>query len=321
MDEQPVAMEESSSYEPNASKHIPSTGAADKSSSSERLGRNTVKHHKKKRKRRRRRGRGKLDNDKNSVDDNQFTVLHSNVRSVHSKLSSLNAISSALNPSVITLNETNLKGKKKLNLNGYKSFNRNRETGNIGGVSTSVANNLVDEVLKVSEGKEGNEYIITRHSQFSKPLNIINIYGDVESRTPLEIIEARWEEIMQEIVKIEARGECLLVIGDLNRHLHSELVISEKSNKRESHGGKLVREFLESEKYVLINGTDLEVNGPYTRYDPKDPNDDSKKSVIDLVIVSKCLVNYIVKLEIDKYLQWTPCRKLSSDTVIIILCY
>ena len=75
----------------------------------------------------------------------------------------------------------------------------------MGGVATAVANDDCDDVLKVSEGKETNEYIITRHSQFQRPVNIINIYGDVESRTSVDEIDDKWNEIMEEIVRIEAR--------------------------------------------------------------------------------------------------------------------
>ena len=131
-------------------------------------------------------------------------------------------------PNIITLNEINLRKNKKLDIEGYKCFNKNRVNGNMGGVATLVAEKDYEEALKMSEGLEGNEYIVTRHSQFKVPINIINISGDVESRTPVDVIDKKWEEILKEISKIEAREELLIVIGDLNKH------VSMKNNKSDT---------------------------------------------------------------------------------------
>ena len=68
------------------------------------------------------------------------------------------------------------------------------------------------------------------------------------------------------------------------------------------------KEFLSNKEYILVNATDKVVNGPYTRYETNDPENEDKKSVLDLVIVSKSLYEYVEKVEIDKDLKWTPCR-------------
>ena len=187
---------------------------------------------------------------------------------------------------MITLNEINLRKNKKLAIQGYTGFNRNRKNGHMGGVATYVADDDVDKVLKVSEGKDGNEYIITRHSQFVVPINVINIYGEVESRATNDAIETKWEEIMEEVVKIEARDEEAVLIGDMNKHLSDTII---KDNKKQTHGGKLLNAFLSNKDYVLVNATEKTVNGPYTRYETNDPMNDEKKSALDLVIVSKNL--------------------------------
>ena len=167
-------------------------------------------------------------------------------------------------------------------------------------------------MLKVSEGKKNNEFIVTRHSQFKVPINIINIYGDIESRTPVDVIDNKWEEILKEISKIEAREELLILIGDLNKHVPMTNSKSD-TKKKASHGGKLIEELLENEDYILVNNTDKTKGGPNTRYSPEDPNDESKKSALDLVIVSKSLFQYILKLEVDRELKWTPCRPIGKN--------
>ena len=50
---------------------------------------------------------------------------------------------------------------------------------------------------------------------------------------------------MAEIVKIEAREEAIVLIGDLNKHLADTIV---KTNKKITYGGKLLKEFLSDEK-------------------------------------------------------------------------
>ena len=50
------------------------------------------------------------------------------------------------------------------------------------------------------------------------------------------------------------------------------------------------------------------MNGPFMRYDKSDPNNNEKKSLLDLVVVSTDLLKYIERLEVDKELKWTPSR-------------
>ena len=123
---------------------------------------------------------------------------------------------------------------------------------------------------------------------------------------------------MQEVSKIEARGESLVLIGDMNKHivLHNEGK-DENKNVKEDHGGKLLREFVEGGDYVILNDTDKSSGGPYTRYSPEDPNNEKKKSTLDLVVVSKNLYEYVEKIVIDKDLKITPYRAISKTR----LCY
>ena len=211
-------------------------------------------------------------NNVNTCDDKKyFKVLHSNCRGVESKIKSIETIADSLLPDVITLNEINLKKNKLLQLKGYKSFNRNRVNGNMGGISTSVSNADVESFLKVTDGDDDNEYIITRHSQFVKPINIINVYGDVESRTTKDVIDLKWDTIIQEVIKIEAREEHVLLIGDMNKHIGSFI---KGNHDKITPGGRRVVEFVASGDYVILNGSNKEINGPFTRYDPSSPFDE-----------------------------------------------
>ena len=148
----------------------------------------------------------------------------------------------------------------------------------MGGIATAVQNNDAMYALKVKEGDKDDEFLITRHSQFVVPINIINIYGEQEGRTSKEDIRDRWGRIMNEVVKIEAKEEFLLIFGDLNKKVGD--VINGNDNKV-AFGGQLVRDFISTDKYILVNSTNKVVNGPFTRHDPSDPKCQNKKSFSD----------------------------------------
>ena len=58
---------------------------------------------------------------------------------------------------------------------GFSCFNKNRQTTHMGGGATCIANKDSIDTLKVSEGANNEEYIVTRNSQFTVPLNIMNV--------------------------------------------------------------------------------------------------------------------------------------------------
>ena len=90
---------------------------------------------------------------------------------------------SQVNANCITLNETCLRKRQKMQISNYKSFTRNRCDGQImGGISTSVCDMEKDYVVQTKIGEEKDEFLVTRHSNFQKPVNVIHIYGEQEGR-------------------------------------------------------------------------------------------------------------------------------------------
>ena len=58
---------------------------------------------------------------------------------------------------------------------------RNRKNlKKMGGVATAVQNHLKPHMVKVKEGEEEDEFLITRLSHINPPLNIVNIYGGIK---------------------------------------------------------------------------------------------------------------------------------------------
>ena len=96
----------------------------------------------------------------------------------------------------------------------------------------------------------------------------------------------------------------------INRHVGS---IVPGNHAKTSVGGKLLIDLLNDGNYVQINVLDeVTSGGPFTRYDVGDPNNDAKKSLLDVVIASKALVPYIQKLYIDSKLKWTPSKNFNG---------
>ena len=87
----------------------------------------------------------------------------------------------------------------------------------MGGISTFVKNKDKDDFIKICEGDQNDEFLVTRHVNFIKPLNVINIYGEQECRSKKADIEDRWGRILTEVLKIERRNEFILLIGDMNK--------------------------------------------------------------------------------------------------------
>ena len=66
-------------------------------------------------------------------------------------------------------------------------------------------------------------------------------------------------------------------------------------------------------EYVLVNASKKVIGGPFTRYEPSDPEDNDNKSVLSLCIVSAELYEYVDSLTIDKEKHITPYRTISKS--------
>ena len=116
-------------------------------------------------------------------------------------------------------------------------------------------------------------------------------------------------KIHQQIRKIKAKGESIILLGDMNAHV-GDLVQGNKSNI--SFGGKLIREFLEDDDFVLLNAAKVSTGGPFTRVDPVN---ESCLSLLDLCIVSSDLFPYVESFTVDNDRKSTPYRALSKTKV------
>ena len=128
----------------------------------------------------------------------------------------------------------------------------------------------------------------------------MTIYGEQENKTSRTDIMERWGRILEVIYSVFARGESLIIMADLNRHIGSDHLGVSGNHDKISYGGSLVRDLIDTGDVILVNNTEKVEGGPFTRKDPSFPNDEKKKSCLDLVLISKDLYRCVEKLFIDK---------------------
>ena len=172
-----------------------------------------------------------------------------------------------------------------------------------------VANHLVHNTIKVAEGTEDDEYMITRIDRTVPAVNIVNTYGTQETRSSNDEIEKCWYRLMKDVKDIEVRNEAVIIIEDMNRHDGTGEHGIKGNKKYISHCGQLIRNLIQDNLYILINNLDLVEGGLWTWQDRKD---NRKKSCLELCIMSISLLPHIHKVVIDKDLKFTPRRVVKT---------
>ena len=125
----------------------------------------------------------------------------------------------------------------------------------MGGVATAIKESEKMFAIKTAEGLEKDEFLLTRHSQFRPPINILNCYGEIESRSSRKEIEERWYRLLELIAKVEAANESLILIGDLNKLVGNGEFGVQGNSEKVSFGGKLIHSLLSGGKYILANNS------------------------------------------------------------------
>ena len=205
---------------------------------------------------------------------------------------------------------TGLKGRNKVQLPGYTTFSRNRVDKSMGGISTSIKNNMGNQAINVGQGEGDDEYLIVRLEQFKPAICVINCYGEQEGRVGREEVKEKWERILKELYKIRSRGEECLLIGDLNKMVGCDQLGIKGNKDKISYGGQLLRELIATGEYRLVNNMEVTEGGPFTR---EDPADEENKSCLDYFISSANLMPFIKRLVIDNQRKYAMKRIVYKD--------
>ena len=234
------------------------------------------------------------------------TIYNNNLNGYNGKKASIAELLRIVEPSIVTFQETAVTGSNRIKQNNYLCFQRNRKgCKTMGGVATFVANELKQNVVKIKEGLDNDEYLITRLDHVSPPINIMNVYGGQESRMSKQEILENWARMKAEIMEIKNRDEGLVLIGDFNRAVGSDRLGVRGNHDTVSYGGEMIRELLEDEEYLLINNSDTAEGGPFTWVSRVDS---SIQSCLDLVILSSNLVPFVTTMIVDSKQKYCPRR-------------
>lgn len=96
---------------------------------------------------------------------------------------------------------------------------------------------------------------------------------------------------MSEVVKVECKGEHIVIVEDFNNHVGDAIV---DNHNKVTFGGRLVRKLIESGKYILVNNSEKTTGSPFTRYDPTDPLADEKKAALTCLSYPKICYNMLI---------------------------
>ena len=203
-------------------------------------------------------------------------------------------------PNMVLLNEHGVSNNNKFTLDGYFTFSKNRQNRNMCGVSISTKKVEAEHVIKIKEGVDQDEFILVKNEKYKPAINVMTVYGDQKSRSSKPAIFDKWGRVLEVVYDVLTKGESLILMGDMNRHVGSDHLGVANNHDKVTYGDSLIRDMVETEDMILVNNTEKAEGGPFTRKDPSNPNDDSKKSCLDLCLISKDLYRYVDKLVIDK---------------------
>ena len=111
---------------------------------------------------------------------------------------------------------------------------------------------------------------------------------------------------------VRARGEFCCLAGDMNKLVGAGQLGVPGNHPEVSLGGRLLRDLLATRNWYLVNGLgqELVTGGPYTRKDPAT----GKQSCLDLFVVSRELLPYVKKLEIDSQREMAVGRSVKMGS-------
>ena len=216
-------------------------------------------------------------------------IMSSNCRSVNCKRKSIESILKEKDIDICILSEMNTKNPPIFK--GYmKPFNK-LSTRAFHGLSIYVRNNLKGHVLRVPDEDPDLEmdHLIIKNTV--PHIHLFGVYLDGEAKLSNEKTEKIWSRLRSLIENAIENQEGIILMGDLNRPISN-------AQSKMQYGTQLLEDWLKEGLVQLLNDRSIP-----TRYDPKPPH---KGSVLDLGIVSKNMISFVTRFEVDSKREWTP---------------
>ena len=222
-----------------------------------------------------------------------LTVMSGNANSLKNKLTSLKFNIAQLHPHIIIIQETKIKRKSQIKLNGYETYQTVR--GDHGGGLLIACLSSLDPVL-IHEGDAECEVLVVQVTLKCKPLRVIGGYGPQEC-SPL-IVRENYRNTVEAQVECAYLAGCMVLIAeDANAKLGPELIANDPHTMSEN--GKLLASTIQRQNLFVVNNSDRCQGGPITRRRNVKNKADPEASCIDFIITSMDLAKELDNALID----------------------
>ena len=246
-------------------------------------------------------------------------VFYSNIRGFSSKKEVLDKIIYHIDSDVIILNETHLSLESKPYLNCFRTFHRNRQSREKGGIAILVNNKIARNCTVIYEGEQENESLAILLNDCSPPLVIATMYGVQNNTFGVFTPQTNFKEFFGQIHLWRKNGYDVLVAADMNQALGRTNIPG--NDELETSTGRLVNQRIIDYGLYVCNNM---VANPCTHVDLKS----KLERCLDVVLTSN--KERVSHFYIDHNMDITPFNirykggkmtKIPSDHRSILLDY
>ena len=196
-----------------------------------------------------------------------------------------------LEPHVVIIQETKIRRKSQISLQGYRCFPTVR--GDSGGGVLVAALASLDPVL-IFEGDSECEVIVIEIRLEKKRIRVIGSYGPQEC-APVVVCEAYRNTVEEQVVRAQLSGCSIILAEDSNAKLGREWIPDDPHHISEN--GQLLNNMILRQNLALMNTSPKCTGGPITR--KRVVNNKEEVSCIDFVLMSQDLFEHMVDAIID----------------------
>ena len=232
-----------------------------------------------------------------------MTLFYNNINGYKSKSESLIEIISKIDPEIIVLCEIRLPKKNTLkkDLSNYDLIAKCVKKGQ-GGILCGIKKNMATSAMEVTSSSNNNILVVKMTINYAS-IRVVIAYGPQESE-PSEIKEEFYRELETEVKACEINGDHMILVGDLN----SKIEEGDSYIKPLSNNGKYLEKIITRCNLKVMNFSE-KCQGKWTHV----IRTTDKKSVLDYVIVTKEMEEYINEVVIDEELLCTPFRVVTHN--------
>ena len=223
--------------------------------------------------------------------DIKFSILASNSNGLKGKIESLKNNINYFKPSCIIIQESKLRNAGSFKLDGYQTFELNRD-GCGGGLFTAIDENLSPVLIRTGEDK--TEIMVTQISLAGLNVRILNAYGPQEGANKDDILTF-WHNLEKEIMDAKSENCGVLIELDANAKLGPSIIQGDPHEMSEN--GEIMFNIVKRHNLTIANATD-KCSGTITRH--RITKEKEEKSVLDYIIFCQMLEPYFHEMIIDE---------------------